>query len=90
MSTLKSQRQLASENFKKFCENRELKDFKDIVQIVHQDGSIFVLHHASLWKSEEMIKNDTGIDFPAFVGVSTEHNGDLLFFGADLYDLWVR
>lgn len=83
-------RQQAAENFKKFCEDRKLQDFCDIVQVVHQDGSIFILHNASLWKSEETIKNDMGIDFPAFIGVSTEHNGDLLFFGADLYDLWVR
>ena len=90
MSSLTSRRQLAAEKFKKFCESRELKDFSDIVQVIHQDGSIFVLHHASLWKSEETIKNDMGIDFPAFIGVSTEHNGDMMFFGADLYDLWVR
>jgi hypothetical protein len=83
----------AKSKFKEFCDSRELKDFYQLVQVVHQDGSVFILHHASVWYSEE--QEDFGTPHlttpgPKFIGVSTEHNGDLMFYAGDLVDWWVR
>jgi hypothetical protein len=91
--SLKNSYHVAKEKFSEFCQNRELKDFGSIIQIIHQDGSIFVLHHASIWYSEEQDSfgpphgNSVG---PKFIGVSTEHNGDHLFYAGDLVDWWVK
>lgn len=87
--SISSSRDVAQKKFNDFCESRSLKDFSQIVQVVHQDGSIFVLHHASLWHSEETFEFD-GLQRPKWVGVSTEHNGDHLFFSGDLLDWWSR
>jgi hypothetical protein len=83
----------AKSKFKEFCDSRDLKDFDNIVQVVHQDGSVFILHHASVWYSEE--QEGFGPPHgttpgPKFMGVSTEHNGDHLFYVGDLVDWWVR
>ena len=91
--SINESRNQAKEEFKAFCESRELKDLDKIVQVVHQDGSIFVLHHASIWYSQEQynVGMPLGDHFvPAWIGVSTEHNGDHLFHGGDLLDWWVR
>jgi hypothetical protein len=86
-------RNKAKEEFRSFCKSRELGDFNKIVQIVHQDGSIFVLHCASIWWSQEQYNAGTPpVDHfvPAWIGVSTEHNGDLMFHGGDLLSWWIR
>lgn len=91
MSFIDSKTQ-AQEEFKQFCESRELKDFDSIVQVIHQDGSVFVLHHAAIWYSKEQynVGMPLGDNFiPTWIGVTTEHNGDLLFHGGDLLDWWV-
>jgi hypothetical protein len=88
--SISDSRKRAKRSFGRFCKNRALKDFNGIVQIVHSDGSTFVLHHSSVWYSREKFKDLDGLERPAWVGVSTEHNGDLLFFSGDLLDWWVR
>lgn len=83
-TALTSQYTIAKEEFAKFCKDRTLSDFGKVVQLVHQDGSIFILHNASIWYSGITIQNDNGHEIPRWIGVSTEHNGDLFFHGADL------
>lgn len=91
--SLSESRKVAQDKFSEFCASRELKDFSEIVQIVHQDGSIFILHHACVWYSDEQFNAGMPLGdnyIPKWIGVSTEHNGDLLFFAGDLMDWWVR
>lgn len=79
--------------FKEFCDSRELKDLDNIVQVIHSDGSVFILHHASIWYSEEQECRGPPhgtTPSPKFMGVSTENNGDHLFYVGDLVDWWVR
>lgn len=85
--------QNAREKFEEFCKSRDLKDFSSIIQVMHQDGSVFVLHHAAIWYSEEYENVghlSSGVLVPRWIGVSTEHNGDHLFFASDLIDWWVK
>jgi len=90
---LKNSKIQAQEEFKQFCESCELKDFDGIVQVIHQDGSVFVLHHAAIWYSKEQYNAGMplGDNFqPKWIGVATEHNGDILFHSDDLLDWWVK
>ena len=61
--------------FAEFCNSRELKHFRQSVIVSHQDGSHFVLENASVWRSS----------CTRFIGISTEHCGDLLFCIDDLH-----
>jgi len=61
--------------FAEFCKSRDTKDFKQTIVVAHEDGSNFVLTHAAIWKSS----------CARFIGVSTEHCGDLLFYAEDLH-----
>jgi hypothetical protein len=63
------------EEFSEFCSSRKIKDFRQTVVLAHQDGSNFVLANAAVWRSS----------CTRFIGVSTEHCGDLLFYIDDLH-----
>lgn len=81
--SLKDSRQKAQEQFDVFCNSRELKDFRQVIQITHEDGSVFILRYASLWKSDGVYELE-GAQDPKWLGVSTEHNGNFLFFAGGL------
>ena len=66
----------SKEKFKEFCSTRALKDYGEVVQVSHQDGTIFVFHNAAHWTP--------GDDDPNFIGVSTEHCGDHFFVTDDI------
>lgn len=85
--------QKAQAEFKEFCDTREIHNFDSVVQVIHQDGSIFVLHHACVWYSREY--HNAGMPLgdhmvPSWIGVATEHNGNHLFHGGDLLDWWIK
>lgn len=67
--------------FTEFCSKRTLDNFNYVVQVTHQDGSVFILHNSSLWVSE--VLSTEGL--PRFIGVATEHTGNYFFFVDDLY-----
>ena len=83
-------REKAQRQFREFCKLQQLDNFSQIIQVVHQDGSIFIFHHASLWHSAETYTDEWTLERPMYVGVSTEHNGDHFFHSGDLLDWWVR
>lgn len=83
-------RKRAQRCFNRFCKSRKLENFNSIAQIVHSDGSTFILHYATVWWSREKFKSEGGVENAAWIGVCTEHNGDFLFNAGDILDYWVR
>ena len=72
--------QKEKEKFKEFCSTLNAYDFGNVIHIIHEDCSTFILHNAVMWKSEVLDEHE----IPKFIGVSTEHNGDFFFFAGDL------
>lgn len=79
----------AKQQFDEFCKARKITDFDSVVQVTHQDGCIFVLHNAALWRSKETT-DGTEDGSPTWIGISTEHVGDMFFFTEDLsgWQVW--
>lgn len=74
----------ANDQFDTFCADLPYHRLSQVVQIVHQDGSVLVFHHAVLWESEEGMLVLPDIDRKGYVGVCTEHCGNHLFHAGDL------
>jgi len=74
----------AVEKFEAFCADMPYHRLSQIVQILHQDGSVMVFHHATLWESEEGMLTLPDIDRKGYIGVCTEHCGNHLFHAGDL------
>lgn len=74
----------ARTQFDAFCANNPFHYQSRIVQVVHQDGSIMVFHHATLWESEEGMLCVDDLNRHGWVGVCTEHCGNHLFHAGDL------
>ena len=74
-----------NKNFLRWCHRRRgYANFNRCIQVVHQDGSIFVLNYAELWQSRERAADNEYA--PKWIGVYTEHNGKFLFCTEDLKD----
>ena len=71
-------------DFKAWSKALHYRDLCNIVQVVHEDGSMFVFHNAALWKSEPdelLLPPDERV---GWIGVATEHHGDQMFSCGDL------
>lgn len=77
-------RSAAQDQFDAFCADLPYQRLSRIVQVVHQDGSVMVFHHATLWESHEGMLALPDIDRKGYVGVCTEHCGNHLFHAGDL------
>jgi hypothetical protein len=66
--------------FNEFSLSRELENFKYVMRITHQDGSVLILNNSCLWVSEVLSEDE----LPRFIGVATEHLGHWFFFVDDL------
>lgn len=74
----------AQAEFNAFCADLPYQRLSRIVQVVHQDGSIMVFHHATMWESDEGMLALPDIDRKGWVGVCTEHCGNHFFHAGDL------
>ena len=73
----------AKRAFSDFCIKQTLEDLRQLVQVAHHDGSLFVFHNACVWLSDSSLwdnaQSETG-----YLGVATEHCGNQLFHVGDL------
>lgn len=77
-------RSQAVEKFEAFCADLPYHRLSQVVQVLHQDGSVMVFHHAALWESEAGLLALPDIDRKGYVGVCSEHCGNHLFHAGDL------
>lgn len=75
----------ARARFQAWCKDLPYQQLDQIVHVVHEDGSTFILYNACLWESEPDLLCKPDNERKGYVGVCTEHNGDLFFPAADLF-----
>lgn len=80
----------AQADFNAFCADLPYQRLSRIVQVVHQDGSIMVFHHATLWESGPNLIALPDRDQAGWIGVVTEHCGQHFFAVGDLMTWFER